>query len=779
VCKIGERVFKIGSIDYDVDYVRNIIDIIDSGFKFVPNWHLNSYDMFNTILCNLDKFFNSLNKKFVINKLKNNKISPTSNNNTINTIIEPTLPIRNSLDIDYIVKKLQFNNKNGSSDINNFKMNNEIMNFRYGLFKHLRNQKFQIISNLTFNQIKLLKDFKRTKPFEIVELDKNIGACIMTTENYVKFAEDILSDDKTYKCLEHNPFNDVMDRIKITLNQLKSNKDISKRLFYNLRPKNSKIGTFRILPKLHKDKFSCRPIVNCKHHATSNLALFLDIILRPFVEQSSSFIKDSQDLMNKCNKLIIPDNSILHSCDFESLYTNIDSNKCINIISEYIANINFKSTHFNHKSIRDILYLVLYNNIFSFNNKFYIQTRGISMGIICGPTLANLYLAIIEQHFLSSIRPFIYYRYIDDIFVVSNIILDKQIFKHYFADLNINICTNIANDKQVSFLDLNISNDIILKKINFSLYVKPTHTNSYLSISTNHPSHIIKNIPKAQFMRIRRICTSYVDYVHFSRQLLFQFVQKGYDYRVLSKTANIVGGISRDSLLEYKTKIKNPNLVNKHLIPLVHDNVTNKLKSQIYSCWNNSENSENSAGFKFQLISTIQQNIKSVLLFKANTTTNYFKSNRKCTNNNCKICKLFNIKRCCLNNQFSLPILDNCSCDSQNIIYVIICKKCNLFYIGESGRSAKVRLSEHLNNIDNYIKFGSHLTEVSSHFGQHNHDKNKDISFSILRKDVSDTFKRKSIEADLINVFKSFNIGILNDRQPNYDYVKHLYFDLN
>jgi hypothetical protein len=110
---------------------------------------------------------------------------------------------------------------------------------------------------------------------------------------------------------------------------------------------------------------------------------------------------------------------------------------------------------------------------------------------------------------------------------------------------------------------------------------------------------------------------------------------------------------------------------------------------------------------------------------------------------------------------------------------VIICKKCNLFYIGESGRSAKVRLSEHLNNIDNYIKFGSHLTEVSSHFGQHNHDKNKDISFSILRKDVSDTFKRKSIEADLINVFKSFNIGILNDRQPNYDYVKHLYFDLN
>ena len=40
------------------------------------------------------------------------------------------------------------------------------------------------------------------------------------------------------------------------------------------------------------------------------------------------------------------------------------------------------------------------------------------MGSKCAPALANIYLSILEKHFLNLYNPFYYYSYIDDIFTV-------------------------------------------------------------------------------------------------------------------------------------------------------------------------------------------------------------------------------------------------------------------------------------------------------------------------------------------------------------------------
>jgi hypothetical protein len=88
-----------------------------------------------------------------------------------------------------------------------------------------------------------------------------------------------------------------------------------------------------------------------------------------------------------------------------------------------------KQTHlfpkdFDLIAIHNIIKLVLYNNISS-NNNFYIQIKGISMGIICGPTIANLYLSILEKQLLIIERPLIYKRYIDDILIISNNLINR------------------------------------------------------------------------------------------------------------------------------------------------------------------------------------------------------------------------------------------------------------------------------------------------------------------------------------------------------------------
>ena len=83
------------------------------------------------------------------------------------------------------------------------------------------------------------------------------------------------------------------------------------------------------------------------------------------------------------------------------------------------------------------------------------------MGTICGPTLANIYLAIKENLLLQISRPLFYKRFIDDIFIVSEPNFDVSYLKSFFPGLNLNIVTgNIVN-----FLDLVISFDFLTQSL--------------------------------------------------------------------------------------------------------------------------------------------------------------------------------------------------------------------------------------------------------------------------------------------------------------------------
>ncbi len=44
---------------------------------------------------------------------------------------------------------------------------------------------------------------------------------------------------------------------------------------------------------------------------------------------------------------------------------------------------------------------------------------------------------------------------------------------------------------------------------------------------------------------------------------------------------------------------------------------------------------------------------------------------------------------------FKLPIMGNCYCESKEIVYIIECKYCCKYYIGESSRRATDRIKEH------------------------------------------------------------------------------------
>ena len=93
----------------------------------------------------------------------------------------------------------------------------------------------------------------------------------------------------------------------------------------------------------------------------------------------------------------------------------------------------------------------------------------------------------------------------------------------------------------VNFLDVSVTLKDGLLKTN--LYTKPTDAFMYLNKSSNHPKHVIDNIPKGQFIRTRRMCTEKEHYLLNCNQMCTYFLKRGYDRK---KLHNVVKEICKN-----------------------------------------------------------------------------------------------------------------------------------------------------------------------------------------------------------------------------------------
>jgi hypothetical protein len=111
--------------------------------------------------------------------------------------------------------------------------------------------------------------------------------------------------------INYDPLDSIITKINNSLTNLFKQKQIDKKLYKKLFliPKNCKLGKIRILPKLHKNKFGIRTIINSTNHPTSKLCKLIEVILGPHVKKLPSYIQDSQNLIQDCYKLHIPNNT--------------------------------------------------------------------------------------------------------------------------------------------------------------------------------------------------------------------------------------------------------------------------------------------------------------------------------------------------------------------------------------------------------------------------------------------------------------------------------------
>ena len=134
--------------------------------------------------------------------------------------------------------------------------------------------------------------------------------------------------------------------------------------------------------------------------------------------------------------------------------------------------------------------------------------------------------------------------------------------------------------------------------------------------------------------------------------------------------------------------------------------------------------------------------------------------NNKCMKPRCQVCDILDTR-----NKFQIPgtnstiLPGNYNCDSCNIVYLLMCNKCDSGnYIGETSSRLRLRLNNHKKSIrDNSRGF-----PVAVHFNLPDHSL-KNLRCVILRGDFKTTADRLICEQTLIYKFKTHSKGVNQD----------------
>ena len=155
--------------------------------------------------------------------------------------------------------------------------------------------------------------------------------------------------------------------------------------------------------------------------------------------------------------------------------------------------------------------LILKENSFQFNGKHYLQTHGTAMGTKMAVAFANIFMNAIEAELsrLSSYKPLVWKRYIDDIFSLWNV--DKKDIDSFIELANnhhptIKFTAEIS-DTEITFLDTCIHKGYRFGResiLDVRTHFKPTESFQYTEYSSCHPPGIRKGFLKGEALRLLR-----------------------------------------------------------------------------------------------------------------------------------------------------------------------------------------------------------------------------------------------------------------------------------
>ena len=143
---------------------------------------------------------------------------------------------------------------------------------------------------------------------------------ITDVNDYIREAKHQLSDPNNYKALAKDPTTTNSDLVNQTVDRFTKEQLINENIANGLKNPSSRTPQFYISPKGNPG----RPVVRSTNCHTANISKYVDYHLQPIVKQIPSYVKDTNDFINKINAVkSIQKNSYLVTKDVRPLYTNV------------------------------------------------------------------------------------------------------------------------------------------------------------------------------------------------------------------------------------------------------------------------------------------------------------------------------------------------------------------------------------------------------------------------------------------------------------------------
>ena len=325
-----------------------------------------------------------------------------------------------------------------------------------------------------------------------------------------------------------------------------------------------------------------------------------------------------------------------------------------------------------------------------------------------GLSVACIFMGYLEELFFADYehsKPMLYRRYIDDIVGAASCPeKELQCFIDHLTNFNSSIkYTYTISNNTVTFLDLQLTIDN--NHIKSCVHLKPTDSHNYLLFSSSHPPSCKQSIPFSQLLRIKRCCSDNDDVITISNQVANYFSARQYPKHIIESANKNIHSIHREDILMPSSKI-----FSRDSIPLIlpfHPSIY-PLRRIILKHYKTLMTDQDTIDiFKLLPITSYkrERNLCNHLVRASEPQSLIFSDagtfSCKCIRcNTCKFvtnCSAIHIKGL----KGSFNVTQPFTYISKNIVYGIISKRCNITYIGDTGRRLADRITENICSIRN------------------------------------------------------------------------------
>jgi hypothetical protein len=423
---------------------------------------------------------------------------------------------------------------------------------------------------------KLLQTLSDSPDFIVLPTDKNLGPAILERSVYKqRCLLDHLLDTKTYRQLTQtaatlrleSATRSFKDLIRSHQKQLPdSETTYFKRCFLEER----RLPQFYCTPKVHKKPhWKTRPIVSCVNSRMGDLSKWADVQLQKVVHLCPGYLKDSKSLIKRLKRLgKLPPTAALVTSDAVSMYTNIDTIHGMETLKLWLTlHVHELPDGYPTDMVLKAVHLVMFNNIFQFDDTFWLQLTGTAMGTSLACIYATIYFSYHEETRilpgyssgtaatpiptlvpLAPVPPLenpallLHARLIDDAFQIWDLARLPTDIRHNFIphmehEMNFGSLSWEVEQpaRSVNFLDLTIAIEsdgsittrTFVKAMNLHLYIPPTSA---------HPKGVLKSLIFGNLQRYWHQNSRRDDFIFAASAFYGHLLNRGYTTEVLNET---------------------------------------------------------------------------------------------------------------------------------------------------------------------------------------------------------------------------------------------------